>query len=433
MTILLKKYLKSFVYCMVIPFLLVLSPPASGTYTASSHGDSTNGVERSSMPGYAIGNCAHCHEQHASVGGVEPVPATGTAAGPDIYLGFDVEQDLCYRCHGNGGDRKVSSPNIQTEFAKNYRHGRNGSAGTDYMEVYDGDRHRANEKTDTAFSSGPPDNRHAECMDCHNPHEATAINSDPAFGPTIGATGLDPTNSAAGLVPVSYAFVTITNADYEYKICFKCHSDWAGTGTGTNQAVEFNPANDGKHCVESDKTCTPGIYTGATFNLAANGIYTMMPRYNSATNATLRSAMMRCSDCHGSNNAGAANIPEGPHGSTIANILKVPNGSPFVDWNNTVDYVTNSATIWCFNCHSPNFTGTGLSDPANLHTNNHDDWPCQYCHFAVPHGNTENSAANQRKHLIKPAVFTECVDSETSGNYNQHSNGCGNWVIPGCT
>jgi len=409
-------------------------------YINSSHGDSVNGVNRSTMTAFATGNCAHCHEQHASVGGIEPAPNTGTAAGPDIYLGFDVEQDLCYRCHGNGGEGGDTTFNIQTEFNKAYRHGRNGAAGTDYMETYDGDRHRANENTIAAFSDGsgalPPDNRHAECMDCHNPHTATAIdNADNTVGPLIGATGIDPTNASAGLVPLSYTFMTITNANHEYKICFKCHSDWAGTGTGTNQAEEFNPANEGKHCVESDKTCTPGIYSGATFNLAANRAYAMMPRYNGANDATLRGAMMRCSDCHGPNGAGAATTPRGPHGSTVAGLLKVPTGSPYVDWDNTVMYQTDAGTIWCFNCHSPNFTGTGLSAPGegNLHTNKHDDWACQYCHFTVPHGNTENGTANQRQHLLKPSVFTECVDSETSGNYNQHSNGCGNWVIPGCT
>lgn len=436
MIILWQNYRKAVVACLATSFLVVITfhDNASGAYLSSSHGNSTNGVNRSSMPGFATGNCAHCHEQHASVGGGEPAPDLGTAAGPGIYLGFDVEQDLCYRCHGNGGEGTDTAFNIQTEFNKTNPHGVAGA--TNYMTVYNGDRHRANENTVAAFSDGsgalPADNRHAECMDCHNPHEATAINNaDPLVGPTVGATGIDPSNSAAGLIPTSYTFVTITSADHEYKICFKCHSDWAGTGTGTNQAEEFNPANEGKHCVEADKTCTPGIYTTATFNATYVGV--MMPRYNGATNATLRGAILRCSDCHGPNNAGAAATPEGPHGSTIAHILKVPSGSGFTTWNATVNYANDAATIWCFNCHSSNFSGTGLSNPANLHIDKHDTSPCQDCHTAVPHGATEDGTANQRQHLLKPSVFTECVDSETSGNYNQHSNGCGNWVIPGCT
>jgi hypothetical protein len=158
----------------------------------------------------------------------------------------------------------------------------------------------------------------------------------------------------------------------------------------------------------------------------------MMPRagftYN---NANLRTLSLRCSDCHGANNAdGGVNVPEGPHGSTIANILKVPDGSNYTTWNASVDYQNNSGSIWCFNCHTPNFNNTGLyGDGKNLHLQEHNDWDCQYCHLAIPHGQTGTGTDNQRKHLLKPSVFTNGADNETSGNWNQH----GSWVIPGCT
>jgi len=65
-------------------------------------------------------------------------------------------------------------------------------------------------------------NRHVECTDCHNVHAATASN------PLNGAPGIDPTNSTAGAAPTSYVPVTVTDPDLEYKVCFKCNTDWAG-------------------------------------------------------------------------------------------------------------------------------------------------------------------------------------------------------------
>jgi cytochrome c553 len=72
------------------------------SYTDSAHGNSTYGVDRTSTTQYAIGNCAHCHEQHASIGGNEPSP--GSPAGPDDYLLFSDNHmsqtvNFCFGCH----------------------------------------------------------------------------------------------------------------------------------------------------------------------------------------------------------------------------------------------------------------------------------------------------------------------------------------------
>ena len=90
------KYRKGIAFGLPLFVLLVLyfagNKVLAQTYANSSHGDPTDGVNRNSMTGYATGNCAHCHEQHASVGGDEPAPNTPstTAEGPGIYLGFDI-------------------------------------------------------------------------------------------------------------------------------------------------------------------------------------------------------------------------------------------------------------------------------------------------------------------------------------------------------
>ena len=275
-------------------------------------------------------------------------------------------------------------------------------------------------------------NRHVSCNDCHNPHAASAA------APVRGATGLTPSTPAAGGTP-TYTFETITNPDHEYKICFKCHTDWAGYGTGTqNLAVAFNTNNDSFHWVETDRGAAKASTSYGNFNhtTVPTKSYTyvdaMMPRHAALTDAQLRSAKMRCSDCHGSNASdGGVSVPEGPHGSTVANILKVPAGSAYNTWNSTVNYLSNT-NIWCYNCHSPSFTSTGFSTGgSNLHTSKHDDWACQYCHLAIPHGPTEVGSTNQRKRLLKPTVFTESIDSLNSGSMGQSSGH--NATIPGCT
>ncbi len=70
--------------CFILPDMA-----SSGPYLNSAHGNYTPspayGVLRTSLStppnDYGRGNCAHCHEQHASIGGSEPAP-TG---GPDKY------------------------------------------------------------------------------------------------------------------------------------------------------------------------------------------------------------------------------------------------------------------------------------------------------------------------------------------------------------
>ena len=98
-----------FILCAGIFLWWMLYPDrvSSGPYLDSAHG-SSYGVLRTSLSTppnyYGQGNCAHCHEQHASIGGAEPAP--NSPAGPDYYLLFmklwvqPVQSNLfCFGCH----------------------------------------------------------------------------------------------------------------------------------------------------------------------------------------------------------------------------------------------------------------------------------------------------------------------------------------------
>ncbi|MCK4501909.1 MAG: hypothetical protein KAU22_02675, partial [Desulfuromonadales bacterium] len=82
----------------------------AGSYADSAHGSGTIGVNRGvpSDKGYVQGNCGHCHEQHASIDGVEPSPGNGAAAYSLFYQNFNsaamsspyAETDnFCFFCH----------------------------------------------------------------------------------------------------------------------------------------------------------------------------------------------------------------------------------------------------------------------------------------------------------------------------------------------
>ena len=114
---------------LVIGLVLYPDKADSGPYLDSAHGNTTYGVLRTSLSSppnnYGRGNCAHCHEQHASIGGTEPDP--NSPAGPDFYLLF---QDLwtspiqsnvfCYGCHTGVGSYQSG---LLQNYSYSYRSG----------------------------------------------------------------------------------------------------------------------------------------------------------------------------------------------------------------------------------------------------------------------------------------------------------------------
>jgi hypothetical protein len=85
----------------------------SGPYLNSAHGSSSNGVNRTATKdlGYSKGNCAHCHEQHASIGGSEPNPTGGPSKFcllADNFSGvtskpYSQSDSVCFYCHFGSG------------------------------------------------------------------------------------------------------------------------------------------------------------------------------------------------------------------------------------------------------------------------------------------------------------------------------------------
>lgn len=220
--------------------------------------------------------------------------------------------ETCIICHGDpsrltreyknmpknflpavGSSRK----NIETEFVKAYRHPTFDAKGI----------HRSNEILPEADSRMP---RHAECVDCHNPHY------------------LSPENKFAGIRGKRVGNV-VSSVSKEYELCYKCHAESANLpGRFTNKRIEFALTNPSFHPVEGEGKNT--------------AVISLLKPYKEKKGNAGDVSTISCSDCHGSEDPQGA---RGPHGSLYEHIL--------VDHYSIGDnqLETPFAYALCYRCH----------------------------------------------------------------------------------
>lgn len=284
------------------------------------------------------GVCTNCHQPHGW-------PDAAAPAQDYPRLLVDREENLCYTCH----DGAPVTKDIRSLFTKSFKH-----------PIATAGIHSAAEAGDpSAYGASPANNRHAECADCHDPHQARSGYLSPATSSyRIGRVGrIKVTNGGAGSVP-TYTYVpasdTTTTPVAEYQLCFKCHSSWTTLpASARDTAVEFNPANESAHPVEA-----AGKNTTAAMTNSLNG-GTGSPKLTT-------SSTVWCSDCHNneaipttvstlSSYTGA--VPRGPHGSnagaTDANLsAKILRGS-YRGTLMPINTAYGSANFTlCFICHA---------------------------------------------------------------------------------
>ncbi|SNB45274.1 cytochrome c3 family protein [Geobacter sp. DSM 9736] len=281
----------------------------------------------------------------------------------------------CTSCHGDtdnkgGGSQGAEVKNIEREFRKTFRHPTFDVRGV----------HSSKEVLPEIDPRAP---RHADCVDCHDPHLVSSENK------YAGIRGKRAGN-------------TYTSITKESELCYRCHGESANLpGRYENKQVEFSTNNPSYHPVEGEGKNT------AVVSL-------LRPFREKKTNAGDISTIS-CSDCHGSDSLSS---PRGPHGSNNQFIL--------VDNFSIRDNETESSFAYalCYRCHSrSSILGDESFKQHSLHIRGKGGGitaagtSCHTCHDS--HGSTEN------KYLIK--FNPEVVSTNSAGLLKYVSKGVGSF------
>ncbi|MDY7001456.1 MAG: hypothetical protein SVS15_06710 [Thermodesulfobacteriota bacterium] len=400
----------------------------AGPYRDSAHGDTSIGVKRSATgfpTDYIRGSCAHCHEQHASIGGDEPEPDTGAAAGPDKFCifaqNFDVtatqgpyfqDDNFCFYCHTNVGSLQYCGiTGYNYDYSRTFGGAAGGVAGI--FEAFNlTSYHNLNEVLDFAkgewSSTFTTDSN--PCAACHNVHIAkrnkanpgnpayTAISKpsahdalwgddSPGERMTAAAHGDDyqpPYKTSPNLEPDGVGTDRAVQAGKTpnyVEFCQDCHATNMGTGGG---AYDFGLDN-----TPIDWSTTGGESGGDKHgkNPATSGVDLIEP-FASAWD--VNGLVLSCLDCHE------------PHGS--ASVMLIRRRVNGVDLTGTISPFNNvNWKYLCERCHDVGTSGkledvhhTDAGAPYNqqhcawCHGSGSNRIPCDNCHV---HGGDDSWAA----------------------------------------
>jgi len=330
------------------------------------------------------GNCNNCHNPHGYGDGQGVIP----------QMLFAREEALCEACHD--GTQGGFTKDVKAQLNKPYSHPAHAHTG----------RHALPETGQPSGSSFGPESRHAECVDCHNPHTlGGSVHTVP--GNTVSEIlqnvwGVEPSWPSGWTQPITFTATRPPlypdGSEFEYQICFKCHSyyglgivtEGVSTITGpsnaaiTDQAWEFNPNNGSAHPVVTALSNMNG--SGFPRALAFDQ---MLEPWTDVGNQT-----MYCSDCHGADNEDTTGA-KGPHGSNSKYMLKGTGKY----WPAKSDGITlwslnqadaQNTNLFCRNCHPLFSDPLNQGNPTwknNVHAvGSHQNTNCVTCHVAVPHG-----------------------------------------------
>jgi hypothetical protein len=336
-------------------------------------------------------NCVKCHNDNMGkdyqnstetfglhVSDYQEILAPLSIASPTSPL----EEDFCFQCHST-----TSNPNSGSNldyYAQKAMSG--GGPMIIESEFTKTSTHPVGDFNGIHSTGEDPVNmtRHVECMDCHNPHAATADRPpSPALsGALYGVYGVDVNGNR------------IENVTNSYQVCFKCHGDQHGANPAVdrfwvnmNTRDEFKPTSQSFHPVTA-----PGTNSNSP---------SLIPPWT-------ESSTMLCEDCHASNAGGA----RGPHGSDFDPILKLRYDRVDPNPENTADYAL------CYSCHNRSSIMNDQSFGEHRKHIQGEDTACYVCHDA--HG-VAAAGVGDGTHLINFA--TGVVTPSSSGRVEFIDNG----------
>jgi predicted CXXCH cytochrome family protein len=328
--------------------------------------------------GTSADSCATCHRTHTAQN-----EFLGSRSGVTSTT------QLCYTCHDGTGATANIALQYTTAGTTNdlttrtiYQHDP-ADPGT-YPAFYSDED--ANSIASTHFQD-PNSATQSACVDCHNPHNATAAlpTRDAAAadawkpaGDLVGASGVTVVNSpTAGQAPTKYTLVggSLSSMTLEYQLCFKCHSSYTKmTNVKTpgppavnfppsqewlDKAIEFNPANKSFHPIEAAGTNTNTTIMNASLSTATS------PTTLRVFTGLTTTSTIRCSNCHAAqtvDSTGGLDQNSNAHVSTNRGIL-IRNYRDRVLHTSGQPYADGDFAL-CYTCHTNNPFRTGGSNTA---------------------------------------------------------------------
>jgi hypothetical protein len=365
--------------------------------------------------------CLSCHTSHNAPGGPDllngPTPAV-----PNM----DAATQECMSCHNGGSNLSPAIPNIFAEFAKTghpFPSGSNKHASTEGVVL--------------------KNNRHASCVDCHNPHAARPTGS-------FASTAIRESENGTIGVSATDGITEVNPSLNQYEICLRCHGTSTGkqalpafgyapirTSTGVdplNLLMQFGVTASSSHPVIHDSKSALPQPSLLKFMLNLDGHTQGRP----ITNRIL------CTDCHNSddNREFGGTGPNGPHGSQFSHILErryefsqvapglPPAAGPGSTITNLLPPISDAGAggpySLCAKCHdlSSIMSNASFSKHA-LHVNA--GFSCSVCHTAHGMGANSSNVTGERMVNFDLKVV---ADNATSSyfrspiSYNRSTNTC---------
>jgi hypothetical protein len=249
-------------------------------------------------------------------------------------------------------------------------------------------------------------NRHATCVDCHNPHQSmqsSVLGAAPLLRPSQnGVVGISAADGVTALNP----------AMNQYENCLRCHGTSSGkiadsakygylpvrlvtSGDALNVILEFSGTATSSHPVMHDRKSA----------LAQPSLRSQMLNLDGTNSSRAVGMRVLCTDCHNSddNREFGGVGPNGPHGSKFSHILErryefssaaVPGGLMNNLFPNP-DLTVNGPYALCGKCHDLQqvLANTSFSEHAR-HIN--DGFSCSACHTAHGMAAQNGNATGER-------------------------------------
>ena len=336
--------------------------------------------------------CLSCHAPHKAPG------AASLLTGPvQPVVGMDSTTANCISCHNGGSTISPAIPNVFAEFEK---------TGHPFPKG----RNQHSDKESEVLNN----NRHATCVDCHDPHatdQTVTFLTAQIRGSQYGAIGISATDGVTVVSP----------AEEQYQTCLRCHGTSAGkqilpvfgylptravsAGDPLNLIPQFSAMARSSHPVMHDRNSP----------LPQPSLRKYLLNLDGHTQGRILGARLLCTDCHNAddNREFGGSGPNGPHGSSFAHILErhyefsrvapgvPPAAGPGTEILNLLPAIVDPSAggpySLCAKCHDlANVMSNVSFTKHSLHISA--GFSCSVCHTA--HGNGGSSATISGERLV---------------------------------